>query len=273
METQQQQTINEYMIFLQDIERINTVTEFDQLTEAIDLKKLKDLMPKKLQLIEKALSRYKIGINGLKNKAKAESKNLKKEFDSGKSPEDVSKIITKRASQAISQSLNKSKDKLMGLNLTEKILISLVAFLVIVYINTLLVSVLTLSGVGPDIAHKVLSIVIAPMVEEAAKTFFIERGLPWVGTAVVFGLEYIQYTIQLIFKGPAVIGRMMIVRLSSLLLHFTTTFIQKKIIEKGEENKKDYLFTAWIAGVAVHSMWNILAAVYQENIAGWVLGN
>jgi hypothetical protein len=66
---------------------------------------------------------------------------------------------------------------------------------------------------------------------------------------------------------------MMIVRLSSLLLHFTTTFIQKKIIEKGEENKKDYLFTAWIAGVAVHSMWNILAAVYQENIAGWVLGN
>ena len=97
--------------------------------------------------------------------------------------------------------------------------------------------------------------------------------MPWIGTGVTFGLEFIHYLGQALFGGASVVIKYAIARLSPLLMHFATTYVQKKIIEKGEEKGEDARFKAWVVGVGIHSLYNLTAVLLRNNLDSFIKGN
>ena len=99
--------------------------------------------------------------------------------------------------------------------------------------------------------------VVAPMTEEALKNYFIQMKMPWMGVSIVIGLEADMYLTNMIRKGYN-IPMAVLARVVALAIHFSTTFIQKKIIESGEDKygDSDRAFIAWMVGVAIHASWN-----------------
>ena len=146
---------------------------------------------------------------------------------------------------------------------------ALLGLFVILVIGTVFGSIL-LPMVGDAVTMKIMTIVVAPMTEEALKTYFIARGLPWVGTAVVFGLELVQYIGTIVMQGGK-LSKALVLRAISLLMHFSTTYIQKKIIDSAvdEDDIKKKMFVAWLTGCAVHMAWNVFAIVYNNELMAW----
>jgi len=268
----QQILINNYLGFLQSIERSHVITETDYLIEIISKEKLTNLTKKQLEFIEKTLVKFKINISSLKSKAKQQAYKLKAEFDKGKTPEEVSDKMMQHVSKEVKYALKKSKDKIKELSTTKKIVFGIIAFLIIFYVNTIISQLLLLVVSNPTTVVSIIALVVAPLVEETAKSFFIKKDMPWIGTSVVFGLEAIHYIAQLIFSGGAAIAKMAVVRLAALLMHFSTTYIQKKIIEKGEAEDKDRAFIAWTVGVGIHISWNAMALLINDKTTAWIVG-
>ena len=265
---QQQILIDNYLGYIQTYERTQVIAELDYLVEIIAIDKLKNLTQKQLKFAEKTLSKLKINVGALKVKGAAVGRRLKADFDKGKTPEQVSAQLTKQIAKDIKNSLKRSKEAIYKLSLGKKIAISIVALLIVFYVNTMLATLLTLVISNPATVGKVVAIVIAPMVEEAAKNYFIQQGMPWTGTAIVFGIEAIQYILTLIFVGGAKLTKTILLRLTSLLMHFSSTFVQKKIIESGEDRE----FIAWTVGVGIHASWNALALFLDAKIIAWLTG-
>ena len=91
-------------------------------------------------------------------------------------------------------------------------------------------------------------------------------GIPWLGTAIFAGFEGIQYVAMMVMGGMTVV-KAVLLRLLPIMLHFSTTAIQKKIQETGkpgEEDKK--LLIGYAAGVGVHALWNIMAVMTAGKI-------
>jgi len=267
----QQILINNYLGFLQSIEQSYVITETDYLIEIISKEKLTNLTKKQLEFVEKTFAKYKINISSLKSKAKQQAYKLKAEFDKGKTPEEVSNKLVLHVSKEVKNVLKKSKDKIKEISTTKKILISIIAFLIMVYVNTIISQLLLLVISNPSTIISIIVLVVAPMIEEASKNFFIKKDMPWIGTSVVFGLEAVHYIAQLIFSGGAAIARMAVIRLVALLMHFSTTYVQKKIIEKGEAEEKDRAFIAWTIGVGIHVSWNALALLINDKTTAWIV--
>lgn len=265
MTSQNQILIDNYLGFLHSIERSYMINEQDYLIEMISKEKLVNLTQKQLKYIEKALIKMKVGVASVKAKAKSFSVKLKKDYDKGMSSDQASKQITSDAVSVVGKALYQVKDKVLEMSMGEKILVGICAFLIIIYINTVLGSIAVLT-LGPEIGSTIISVIIAPMVEEAAKNFFIREKMPWVGTSIVFGAEALHYIYQLFHAGLGGLSKILILRLAAILMHFSTTYIQKKIIESGEDRE----FIAWIVGVGIHSSWNILGILLNQKIGAWM---
>jgi ABC-type iron transport system FetAB permease component len=266
------QTLDQYLGYLNAYENTIVMTEHEYIMELTSPEKLKELTQKQIHHIEKYLKKFKIGVEKLKSKAKQQGIQIKKEFDSGKTPEEAVKNLTKIAANDIGMALRASKDNIQKLSTEKKVAIAIGIFLLIFYFNTLLMVLLSSVITNPALITPIVSIIIAPMVEELAKNYFIKKEMPWVGTGVVFGLELVHYLMNVIFGGATVIAKFLVVRVATLLMHFTTTYVQKKIIEKGEEQGKNTAFIAWVVGFGIHALWNTLALIYNQKISGWVLG-
>lgn len=252
---------------------ILTEAEEQQLLEGITRDKLKTFSQKNMKIIEKALHGAKANINGLRQNAKRYAKTLEKDFKSGMTQEEASKRMVKDGVVVITKEIKAMKEKAIGEWTTEKkIWVAILMFVLIFYVNTILMLLLTHMLKNPQLAMHITTIIIGPMVEESVKAYFIEKGMPWVGTGVVFGIELVYYLCGMMFGGIKVISKFLLLRLGTLLMHFTTTYVQKKIIESGEAAEKDRRFIAWTVGVGIHVLWNIMSIVYEKEIAGWVLG-
>lgn len=268
---QKQTYLENYLGYIQAIERTQVITEMDYLIEMISKEKIANMSKKQMQYIEKAMKKLGIGIDYIKAQGKKMSKKIKSDYDKGKTFEVSAKEVTASASRVVSQAVEKAKDDILALSTGEKILVAILAFLVIFYFNSAL-GLLVLAIVGDPVrTTAILAVIIAPMVEEAAKNYFIERDMPWIGTGVFAGLEALHYLAALIFGGASVIAKFAIVRMSTLGLHFATTAIQKKIIDKGKDVDKDRKFIAWLTGFGIHATWNTLGLVYNAKIVAWVM--
>lgn len=259
--------IDSYIEYLWMEDRLNYIQE-ELLTEA-ELNKLVLGVKSKLNFIESELKKYKIIPNEIKLLAKQEGKKIRSLFEQGKTPEEASKIIVNKSMKKLKGILMKAKSTFVSMSLSEKVGMSLLLFVAIVYINTIL-------GVGlsilldPAIAMKITLVIVAPTVEEIAKNYAIQLGMPWVATGVIFGLEMLSYVFILVNQGAS-IAKALIARLAVLIGHFATTFIQKKIIDttKDEDDKNKKLFIAFLAGFTVHAIFNIVAIAMNDKALEW----
>jgi len=218
--------------------------------------------------LEKVETKYKklysISFESIKKLGKTQGKRLKTEFKKGTTPEELGKKIAKSSKDFIIAQAKKAVNSAKGLTITEKVAGGILAFMIIIFINTMLMTLLT-GLLSPPVVTQVVAVVIAPMVEEAAKTYFIKIGMPWIGSSIVFGLEAIMYIMNLVMAG-AKVSKVIILRLTALLVHFSTTYVQKKIIDKnGDESTS--LYVAWACGVAIHASWNTLSLLLNDKIA------
>ncbi len=102
---------------------------------------------------------------------------------------------------------------------------------------------------APDIAaikaRILLTIGIAPMLEETAKSVALERGEGYKFTAIFGGMEFIQYVID--FAPKYGFGNIVVIRTVAWMFHFFTLVVQDIIPDKS--------FSLFLA-VLFHMAWN-----------------
>ena len=264
-----QQAIDTYLEYIQTYEHvIITESQMEQF-----LLEMPDVSNKVIQFVkwgEKSLkSKYNISVEPIKQLAKKQANVLKYEFKKGTPPEQVGEKVSSSIKNFMTGALKNATKQVGNLTVTKKVIIGIASFFVIIFTSSLIMGLVG-PLVGPQLITQLTVVVIAPMVEEAAKTFFITQGMPWVGTGVVFGIEGVMYLVQLFFGGFRM-TRAIILRLSTLLMHFATTFVQKKIIDSKKTDEENGLFIAWATGVAIHASWNTLALLSNDKVTAFLI--
>jgi hypothetical protein len=249
--------------------------EAEYLAEGFNLEKATEFVKGKQKHIEKTLKEYGVSVDKLKSAGSVIGKKLKGYHEKGMKPQEASKMIVKDMVTAGTGAMMKVKKKFdlaaAAAEGAKKVLISLLFYVMIVLASSIIATILQMTGVfaifGPAMSIMIMVIVVAPMVEEGAKNYFIQKGMPWIGTGVVFGIEAIQYIVSLMAVGMS-LPSAIILRASSLLMHFSTTMIQKYIMSKATtpEEEQAAAWAGWVAGVMIHSTWNTLAIVYNGEI-------
>lgn len=250
------QTVDLYLSYLNE-------SDTYIVTESINIDSIKNLFSKKLQHVEKELRKYKVDIDNLKEFGKDLSNRLERLYKQDVSPQEAADILvpdikTKLKSIAIRAGLV----KIVGKNL----LLPFLMFFVVLIINTCGMALLV-PIVGPQLAFAIAAITVGPIVEETLKTFYIKMKIPYSGTAVTFGLEFLMYAARILVAGGS-LDMVLLLRIPGLILHFFTTYLQKHIREKGKYlDHGDYNKLAWFTAVFVHMAYNITVPVVAEIIS------
>lgn len=251
-----------YLLYLNDFDLLKE----GFLIESLTFDKIKSSFTSNLSKIEDILKSY-VDVSKVKAKAKQLSVDMKNEFKKGISSEEMGKKLTKLVSKEILSFIEPLKKKIIEkvstLSTVKKILFSIIGLIIIVFLNTFMLNVAYIFTGSRYTAAIISMTIIAPITEEALKNYFIMKGMPWTGTAVVFGFELITYVIQLVNLGMS-LPRALIARAITLLFHFSTTWIQKTIIDRYTIDGKvdtDVVFRAWFIGALCHCAFNTLAIV------------
>ena len=204
---------------------------------------LTDSYKKNIQVIDKVLEDHKITKAEIKSEAEKIALTIKTYSKQGLS----SKELASRIQPLVSHSVKSKISELTSSgNLPLEIVKSIGMTFAIALMNN--VAVLVLGG-GP--AAMVMTITIfAPIAEELGKNIAIRGKYPWVYTGVFSGIEAIMYIMKF-SKVPYIF----LYRAMAIALHFTTTYIQKKVSEK-ELSTDAGLEKGFFAGVLIHSLYN-----------------
>lgn len=257
----------EYLYYLQ-LEQNFSINERELLNE-LSLGDIKKVF-KKINIAEKIVERYGITKSSIKSVALQCSKTVKNLYKKGTTPEEASKEISNIILEKSKNNLKLLSKKVNELSIGEKIFIALIMIYILLVFSSIISTVLAVF-VDQETLISITTIIVAPMLEEALKSFFINMNMPWTGTAVVFGIELIQYVIMILLTEGKLV-KALLVRAAGLLMHFTTTFIQKKLIDaaKGSNHEEVVLFAAWLSGVCIHVTWNFIAVKYNTQLTGWL---
>lgn len=255
------------------VDEITYLREAEILVEGLTPEKLKDFHKKSIAKIKETVKGVGLSPDKIEKAGKAFSKRAKQMFDQGKSPQDASKLLMKSMFTAVGGYVKQAKghyDEMTDLyEGWEKLLISIAAFILILFINGFLMG-LIVGVMGPEVGMMLFIIVAGPMAEEALKSWFIQNGMPWIGTGVVFGFELVMYVMRLTAMGAS-LPKILLVRVAALGMHFATTFVQRYIANKADlDNEDKYLFAAWAAGCAIHITWNLFGMIYDQDLAAWL---
>jgi hypothetical protein len=252
--------VNEYLNLLQ-------LSENEIIIESINVHKILDWTKEKLHFIETELRKYHIDVNGLKNFGKILAKKFNELYEKGKSPEEASNILK-------SLIVNKVKDelkKVSRMGVAKGILVSIAVFILLIIVNTQMFVMCTLI-LGPYIGLAITAIIIGPITEETVKKYFIEQKRPYLGTGIVFGLEFLNYVVGMLLTGKISLISAILTRIPAYIMHFLSTYIQKKIGETGDsqfpsdiEHRKKI---AWATAVIFHSLFNTVAVIVQYSKMG-----
>jgi len=200
-----------------------------------------------------------IDVNSLKKDASQAGKQLKssleKAFNKGVPPKKAAagfnKLLTDKVSSIVKKHVIKEKGTavhpLYGIYL-----------FVSMFVTQLVLGVIVIVLFGPVVGNIALLVFIAPITEEAAKSFALQKGIEY-GKNWTFGFaiaEMIQYLIVGSMAGVPILI-LFIARIMALIMHMTTANIQADFIEK------DKTFTGYIIGVLLHGAWNTIPAIAQ----------
>jgi len=273
-------SLDSYLCYLNDIERINNLSQFEYLSEAVIVDKLVSYVKATEAKISTTLVKYKIKASEVKKDGRELAKKynikIKKMHTQKISVEKAGELIGDDIKAAVKKRIEAAKVAWKGLDISKKIIIGIIMMVLVLLVNSLIIH--TLIAHFPYMtAVRLGASIVAPLVEEASKTIFIHLKMPYVGTGIVYGLEMLMYAIKAVAMGVS-LPRIIIVRIAGLTMHFLTTFIQKKIIETSKpddaiRSKANKVIIAYMTGVLIHSMYNVLVMTgplssYIENYLG-----
>lgn len=261
--------INEY--YNRDIQKIEDLLEEGFIQNKID--KLKDSYDKNIKIVKKILLDNGIDVSRIQNQGLLLGKTVKNDIKNREKPEVIQNKLIKGAAKIIKKEAISAKKSFEEKSLSEKIARSLFIFVIVLFLNTLFAGIF-IGFLGAQVGIAVLAVVIAPLVEESAKRLSIIHDHPWIYTGIFAGLELLQYVISLISAGGLLVP-VLIVRLLALLMHFSTTFIQKYFKEKGEEKNKQGMennleMIGYFLAIGIHVTWNIIGLIMNKKIGAWI---
>lgn len=261
--------INEY--YNRDIQKIEDLLEEGFNQNKID--KLKDSYDKNIKIVKKILLDNGIDVSRIQNQGLLLGKTVKNDIKNREKPEVIQNKLIKGAAKIIKKEAISAKKSFEEKSLSEKIARSLFIFVIVLFLNTLFGGIF-IGFLGAQVGMAVLAVVIAPLVEESAKRLSIIHDHPWIYTGIFAGLELLQYVISLISAGGLLVP-VLIVRLIALLMHFSTTFIQKYFKEKGEEKNKQGMennleMIGYFLAIGIHVTWNIIGLIMNKKIGAWI---
>ena len=221
-----------------------------------------------MKKVEKALESKGVRIGIVKKRAKRAATKysgiIKAHEKRGTDPKIAARSLVKAMAIDLKDTVKEVYEDFDDFTLGEKVLMGILVFIGILYINTMLGSIFFIITQDPKIAGALTAIFVAPIVEEAAKKYFAEWGMPWIGTGIVFGLEFAMYVVQMALAGIT-LGKVIILRVVGLIMHFTTQAIQVK----GKE--EDWVKTAYVVSVLIHATFNLVGTIFASPIEGWAL--
>lgn len=264
--SEQQQHINE--LFNRDSIRLEIIKES---FTADKLDSIKKSFEKNIEIIPKFLLKYGINVNRVKEESKKLSEEVKRDLKEKKDPKIIQDKITHSCFQIVKTEFNSAKETFYEMSLSDKIILSLMIFTIVLVLNTVIL-VLFSSFFGPELGMMVLSLILGPVIEESAKRYAIKENYPWVYTGIFAGLELLDYVIKIVFAGGLLIPAL-IVRISTLMMHFATTAVQKYFHDKDElEGNQDSTSTniGYILAIFIHVTWNIVGTIFNKQIGAFV---
>lgn len=249
--------LNPYLDYLFEGDQLNVEPLLESFSETKALESYKN----NLKVAKDFLKDKGISLSSIKSISNKFSPKIKKMMDSGLSPKEASSKISKDVSKEMITLLKKVKQS--NPNMTQKIIGSVSIFTMLILSQSFIVGFLG-GLISPEIAMRVAAVTLAPVFEEYAKRVAIRRKYPFVYTGIFAGVEFLMYVIDLVSRG-ANLPRTIIMRSITLLMHFSTTFIQKLIIDKyGIDSFAGRI--SWIIAVVIHSLFNILGIIYNREI-------
>jgi hypothetical protein len=258
-----QNLVESYLLCLEDIDNLNEYF----LTEGITVDTIKRSFTSNLKKMEDVVKDY-VDVDKLKSKAKNISVDLKKEYKKGVSSKDMGKKLTSIISRELLPFLEPLKKKLVDTaerlpdaTSSQKIVSAVGFFIILLALNGIFYNLLYISSGSATFAFIAGACIVAPITEEALKSYMILNGMPWSGTAIVFGFELVMYVFKMLMMGMS-LPEAVLIRCTSLLFHFSTTFLQKIIIDKGTIDgavEEGTVYTAWLLGALCHCAWNTMA--------------
>ncbi len=284
--------IDEFLNYVQ----IDNLKESEIINEAIvNFDKLQASSEKNLKTIKKFLIDHGVSLSYIKSNAKISSKIIKKGFDKGTNPEVLSKQIQNKVVTPMLKKVvkgSKIKEKIAEaeaetevntgdeLSVGEKILKSILIFVIIFFMNSIILNVVALifgtAGVtltigGIPLAVVLFSIIAAPIIEETAKKYAIDSKYPFIYTGIFAGLELVQYVLIAVFNPAISIGKFIIIRVMTLLMHFSTTLVMKYFKERGEETDNEKMAKiGFIIAISIHVTWNTIAILLNPKLGAWL---
>lgn len=204
---------------------------------------LTDSYKKNIQVIDKVLEDHKITKAEIRSQAEKIASTIKAYSKQGLSSKELASRIQPLVSHSVK---SKISDLTSSGNLPLEVIKSIGMTFAIALMNDVAMIVL---GGGPAAMIMTVSI-FAPLAEELGKNIALRGKYPWVYTGVFSGIEAIMYIIRF-SKVPYIF----LYRAMGIALHFTTTYVQKKVAEK-ELSTDSGLEKGYFAGVLIHSLYN-----------------
>ena len=165
---------------------------------------------------------------------------------------------TKGVTKVITKSLNTIKDKAEKLSDTLKLKKSVVLFIILFIFHEFVVLIFLFLTRNIAITEGLLAIAIAPFTEEFTKRISIKKGYSKYYIPLFIWTEFCIYIfsyLPAVIFGQISLTSLIIGRLFAAMMHYTTSSIQTKALEKDPTEKKSY----WIS-VLIHGIWNALPA-------------
>lgn len=258
-----QQILDNYLESIQ-------LSESLMLQENINFNSLTNNYKKLITTMKGELVKHKVSVSAIENDAKKLAKRtvkkIRKNYEQGTDPKTTAKLfeseiqsLIKSKMQPVLKKVETSAKANIDLESWKKVVIGVGATILVFFINTFMFNVLILITQNIMLAYVMCAVIIGPIVEETAKSYFIAMNMPWSGTAIFAGLELLRYVQQLLAVGMA-LPTILLIRAMVIALHFATTAIQK-YIQNSAPPGTDYRKIAWLAGVFVHMTWNSMAII------------
>jgi len=215
-----------------------------------------------MKIIKRVLKDHGIDVKKLEIKAHKIGRSITPDLKRGNV-----KSITKKIADVINEFI-KDSDESLSIITDSKVKRSLVLFIIMFAIGVNIIAPITL--ISPQIGMVVGSIIIGPITEEVVKNIAIKGDYPWIYTGIFSGIELIQYMITLLMSGAS-LGGALLLRIITVVMHFTTTLIQKYFKEKGDKIGDDTKnVTGLYIGTILHTIYNIFELVFDKKLSGLI---
>ena len=244
-----------------EFEFLYELKNLDEIDKNITLKqsKYKD----KLRDIEDKLKEEGVDVSKVKNIAQKHAINTRHDLKT-KNPKTISKAVTKNFKKAIKE---------VQLSLPEAIGRSIMVLIFVLAINTyasIIISILcyVIFGQVTIIPTLLVSIFVAPIVEEYSKYFSIKNNFTGSYFVIFNIVEFTSYILRMLHSGMGLIPAM-IMRSLPLMMHGITTYIQYHMRKNAKDNKEDPEEASklgLIIGIIIHFFWNLGAITFEVAI-------